>query len=551
MFFIRNLPDGASKRQRIFVLIVLCLLIASPAGAQNTSSVDLTFDAPVSRNQISTNVASAKLVRQPDGKILVFGNFNNIGSKSANKLTRLNQDGTVDNSFSCACNYFSVVNNPAGITSMVVQPDGKIILGGTHNGYPRLLVRLNADGSLDASFAFPAFDNLHAGSIAFAVQPDGKIFASVIRGGASPYTTLYRLNSDGSIDSSFSQTTIITTSASTAIRSVKVLPDGKIMVSARHPNYGLFFRLNSNGSQDTSFIAPVFTSPGNPAVKDFGVQSDGKIVIIGDWSRINNVNRPDFARLNADGSVDSKFTSGVSGGDSLAILSNDKILVDGKTRLNADGTVDNTFSPAYQVTSWLPDTSDGIIFAGSFTEGGETTQGIGRINSDGSSDGAFHIAPFGLSGEVTALAVQPDGKVLISGFYNRVSGVLRKGMARLNTDGSLDTSFDAGNAIAEGSIRAGAIIILPDGKILAGGKRLNPDGSIDSAFNPVTDSPILSVALQPDGKILIGGQFTLVNGASRTGFARLNSDGSLDTTLNPVIETPNILAIFVQPDGKS
>lgn len=134
---------------------------------------------------------------------------------------------------------------------------------------------------------------------------------------------------------------------------------------------------------------------------------------------------------------------------------------------------------------------------------------------------------------------------MIGGGFTAFNGASRNYIARLNADGSLDTSFNPGT----GRNRwVDTTAIQADGKILIGGDftsyngtsinriaRLNEDGSLDTSFNPGTGAGnwVFTTALQPDGKILIGGFFTSYNSISRSGIARLNADGSLETSFNP------------------
>ena len=159
--------------------------------------------------------------------------------------------------------------------------------------------------------------------------------------------------------------------------------------------------------------------------------------------------------------------------------------------------------------------------------------------------------------------IQPDGKILICGFFNKYNGISRNNIARLNSNGSLDTSFDPGsganNVIYE-------IALQSDGKILIGGlftsydgtarnyiARLNADGSLDATFDPGTGANhyITALALQSDGKILIGGAFTIYDGTNRNRIARLDDDGSLDATFDPGAGANSyITALALQSDGK-
>ena len=169
---------------------------------------------------------------------------------------------------------------------------------------------------------------------------------------------------------------------------------------------------------------------------------------------------------------------------------------------------------------------------------------IARLNADGSLDGTFLNGLAGANSFVRALAVQPDGRVLIGGEFTTVNGASRNRIARLNVDGSLDTTFLNGLAGADSLVRS--LAVQPDGRVLIGGSfatvngvsrnrtaRLNADGSLDATFLigvAGVDSLVCSLALQDDGRVLIAGNFTTVNEVSRNRIARLNASGSLDTS---------------------
>ena len=206
-----------------------------------------------------------------------------------------------------------------------------------------------------------------------------------------------------------------------------------------------------------------------------------------------------------------------------------------------------------------------LLVGGSFGQlGGAPRNDLGRFNSDGSLDANFNP---GVSGEVFTLVVQPDGKILVGGSFTMLGGggqgtVPRQNIGRLNADGSIDATFDPGT---DGLVEA--LALQPDGKILVGGfftrlgggatgtvprrnlGRLNSDGSIDPGFNPGTDLPVYTIALQPDDKILIGGIFSTLSGGARSFIGRLESDGSLDPTFDPGA-SGGVISLVVQADGR-
>jgi uncharacterized delta-60 repeat protein len=184
---------------------------------------------------------------------------------------------------------------------------------------------------------------------------------------------------------------------------------------------------------------------------------------------------------------------------------------------------------------------------------------------------ALHAAPGDLDSLNSAVvgtnvldtAVQADGKIIIAGTFTSVGGTARSNIARLNTDGSLDTTFDPRT---NGTVRT--VAVQADGKILLGGEfstlqpngapsaatrnriaRVNADGTLDTGFNPDASGIVFSIAVQTDGKILLGGAFTQVNSIARSRIARLNADGTLDSNFQ---HSPNhnVLCVAVQADGK-
>jgi len=214
--------------------------------------------------------------------------------------------------------------------------------------------------------------------------------------------------------------------------------------------------------------------------------------------------------------------------------------------------------------SILIQSDEKIVVGGSFiTFTGATQNRLIRLNTDGSKDTSFDIGT-GFNNVVNGIAIQSDGKILVTGNFTTFTGATQNRLIRLNTDGSKDTSFNIGTGFGN---QATSIAIQSDGKIIVGGGftsyngelqnrlvRINSDGSRDTSFNTGTGpgTPIVNVvSVQSDEKILVGGQFTTFNGASQNYFVRLNSDGSKDTSFD--IGTGfngNVSSIVIQSDGK-
>src|SRR6185369_15455063 len=180
-----------------------------------------------------------------------------------------------------------------------------------------------------------------------------------------------------------------------------------------------------------------------------------------------------------------------------------------------------------------------------------------RLNSDGTFDTGFLIPGTDVVhlGNITAFAVQTDGKILA----NEVNTFGQRRLVRLNSDGTYDNTFAF--ELSGGGVQR--IVLQSDGKIIVTGlvpdnsskfapiARLNANGSLDTTFNSGTGpgSVIQSLLLQPDGKIVIAG--AILNGGTKR-LARLNANGSLDTTFAAALPYTNLAvgALALQPDGK-
>jgi uncharacterized delta-60 repeat protein len=326
------------------------------------------------------------------------------------------------------------------------------------------------------------------------------------------------------------------------------------------------------GSADTTYSS---LAAFNQAVFALALQSNNQLIAGGDFTMANGVPRQRIARLNADGTLDPSFSlpsSAMGAGASvraLAIQTDGRILVggyftnfnsvvmNGIARLNYDGSLDSRFNPGSGADSpvfALGETFVGglrkILVGGAFASlDGVAFNYIGELNDDGSADTTFNAGGLGANGTVYALAVQTDGKVVIGGDFTAFNNTPVNHIARLNADGSLDLTFtNAVSSLASGandSVRA--IAIQSDGKILIGGEftnvngvamnriaRLNADGSLDSGFTPGIGAgdAVLSIAVQTDERIVVGGQFTDCNGVSRSRITRLNPNGTVDSTIN-------------------
>jgi uncharacterized delta-60 repeat protein len=210
------------------------------------------------------------LAVQPDGKILVGGNFVRFNGESHQRIVRLNQDGTVDSSFKASLNQAA--------WRIAAQPDGQILVRGHFtqvNGAPRFgLARLKSDGSLDDSFT-P--QQRFEGSKSMAVRPDGKIVVANTRG------PILRLNSDGSVDDTFKSSVTVDRSIAT----LAVDSRGRVVVGGNFSTFDDFAsrnlaRLDSNGSLDKSFHC---THDFNDNVSRIAITVGDDVIAAGDFAQ--------------------------------------------------------------------------------------------------------------------------------------------------------------------------------------------------------------------------------------------------------------------------
>lgn len=189
-----------------------------------------------------------------------------------------------------------------------------------------------------------------------------------------------------------------------------------------------------------------------------------------------------------------------------------------------------------------------ILLGGNFTNiGGVARVNIARLNPDGSMDFGFSPGTSGWPSNVASIVVQPDRKILIGGHFEGVGGHLRSGLARLQEDGAVDTSFTPESCLLL------AMALEPGGKLVAGADysifRIAADGAPDPSLRLSTDHSVFAVAVQRDGKILVGGEFQTIGGQSCPRLARINTDGTLDKSFRPSADS-RVNCLLAQPDGR-
>jgi uncharacterized delta-60 repeat protein len=478
-------------------------------------------------------------------------------------------DGTLDASFD-AGNFTN-----GQVVAAVLQADGKLLIAGqfskVHGTARNGIARLNTDGTLDLTFDPGTGSDIGVGNI--AVQPDGKI---IIAGGfflrfngVSRPSAIARLNSNGSLD--------ITSNLGRGI--------------------------SMDGSDDGSGNA---ISPGT--VSSLVLQTDGKLVVFGNFFFIitgpgTNVARSCVARFNSDGTFDPSYDPGAGAVSSLGSFNTSvlnaarqnvganagKIILQGSfdlfdghpvhglARLNTNGSFDGTFDPGTATDGGILGLSvqadDKVLAFGAFDSfNGVARSKIVRLDISGAVDTGFSAPMFptseyGDEGWVAAVAQQPNGKLMVGGYFHSAGGATANNVVRLETNGARDSSFSP-TGTGPSSWNVSAVVVRPsDGKIFFGGyfstfggqyrnnaAWANPDGSVDNNFAGLAgvsdQSPnIWAMETQPDGKILLTGLFSSFNGTSHNNVLRLNPDATIDPSFNADTDR-STRALLVQPDGK-
>lgn len=385
---------------------------------------------------------------QPDGRILVAGQFTTLGGQTRNRIARLQPDGTLDADFNPNAN--------GTVFAVAVQPDGKILIGGgftsVAGGGRSFLARLHADGTLDSAFNTP----VSGGQVyALALQNDGMIllggaFTSV---GGQSRSRLARLRADGSLDTGF------TTGASSQVSCITLQPDGKILVGGWFTSVGSYgrgriARLLADGSVDTGFNPYAGVPSGDAAVHSIAVQTDGNILLGGSFTLVGGVTRPYLARVTASGALDGSFYPAPNG-QVLALA------------LQADGA---------------------ILAGGEFTTmSGVATARLTRLTAAGARDAGFLPNP---TNTVYGIGLQADGRILVGGAFGSIGGSARTMLARLwNAPATADlavtgpdhaqwlrggSSPEVGRAAFELSVDGGVNWHMAgDGERTAGGWQIN------------------------------------------------------------------------------
>jgi uncharacterized delta-60 repeat protein len=529
-------------------LASLCLCL-TPFGAARAASISLdpNFVPPF----LTTPDYTTRALLLPDGKYLVyFTDSLTLTDQPTGAIIRFLSDGTFDSSFDFDHDYETV-------TAAAVLSDGRLIVAAApivygvydYNVIREDILRLNLDGSIDPTFntgAVSMFANPGGGAggtRTIAIQPDGRILVAGFFGefNGTAHPGIVRLLADGTLDPSFAAITLQFSSTAAGLWAEPAIQsDGAILIAGDFDavngvtNPGVA-RLNPDGTLDATFNATGFVRflPNRPT-RGVVVQGDGKIILGGEFNVNVDAQDVPLVRLNSDGSLDQTYTYPTGGGAVFSRIRDLVLQPDGKPiavgnsvfRFSTDGSLDPTFSNPVLIDS------SPIDFPQAYT-----------------------------------LNLLPDGRVLIGGTFSDVddgSGISNDdhwSVAQFNADGTLDPSLTTSHKTAErahltsftrqvdGStlIAFDATSVISEPALPHAFGRLHADGSLDPSFDPVgafdpagnfgPDFLFSGFNLLPDGELLSFGQRDLQFGFGSFAYGKLFPDGTEDTSYTP---NPNI-----------
>lgn len=597
----------------ILALVAGLLALSAPAGATPAEAPGTPVAPAVPTGNVIVDPGwhpdiglpgrIAATLTQPDGKIIIGGNFEAVDGVRRLALARINADGSLDKAFNSGVGltdtYPEGGEAPPFVSHLLATPTGQVVVIGSFtafNGVARHnMLRLQANGALDAGFNAPAdlanFDRVDSA----ALQPDGRLLLALP---GPTGNTLVRLNADGTRDSGFAPPGVESADA------LIVQPDGRILVGG-----STVMRPLATGTVDPTFTVIIPTGDyGGSGVSALALEPGGKVMVGGPFTALNYVAAPHLARINGNGSIDASFNVGTGPGDpevgshdpfdpsglatnvtEVDLDAAGRVVVSGNfttfngaarkqvVRLDASGSVDPGFvyapptgptAPAGRypldtthdpidpiqpsTRSWLAVQPDDLMLVSS-----SPLTKIGPSGTVGAWRSASVTSGNGADGEVLATAADAAGRIVIGGDFGRVNATAVTGIARLAPDGSTDPAFSAGAGIAQNwaythpcvdFLSVQAVAVLPDDRVMVGGAftsiagvpragiaRLTVTGAVDAGFAlpPSAEARVSSIVVQPDGKLLVGGLVRLAAAGPWYSLVRLNADGSPDAAFTP------------------
>ena len=527
-------------------------------------TVDTAFDT-------GPNAPVFNVEQYPDGRYLIHGSFTMFkpaGSETwtdQSFLAWLGTDGRLDTTRTLA---------PDLSPSMTaVLPDGTTYIGGSFSRLTgaggvvtpvnELLLRILPTGAIDTTFTLGPGSGAIGYVSALATQVGGRLYAggSFSGFGGARNANLARFYPDGAADNNFNS------QSNGAVHAIVALETSE----DEEEDGGPVAWLETDGEYRAAFDRTGSVQISG-SVYALAVQSDGKILVAGEFTDGIGTSVGNLARLNTDGTIDESFHPEPNQAvQTVAVQSDGKIIIGGTftkigettisnlARLQPNGTVDTAWKPTPNgtVLDILPLSDGNILVGGLFTnfKPNDATTTVSRpyaarIKPDGTVDTDFNAEP---NGGVNRMALQTDGKIVLAGAFTSVKGKAREFLARVDNRGALDTAFypKPNNAVER-------LVLTSSGVMVVAGQfsnfepndagtfvnrtavaRINADGTVESTFQPIPNNLIEDIGITSNGSIILTGAFTafqLEEGGTvvrRNHIARFNADGTIDALFNP------------------
>jgi uncharacterized delta-60 repeat protein len=519
---------------------------------------DTTYKVGQTLNQFSQAQTPVGIGIQSDNKVIAYGDFTTYSGSARNRITRINTDGTLDTTFNPGAGFDRIDNDSSAINTkaqrkiQIESNTGKIYVAGGFTSYSgsqvNALIKLNPDGTIDTTFDYTGSVVSGFGYSRFNIttnSPRTAGVAAIALTGSSVAAVgrfntykephiggIVRLDSSGSM---YQNTTLNVSggfqyaaySAAWYVAQVNAIRKvgDKFLIAGGFTQYNStssvnrIIMLNSNFTIDTTFKSGTgFNSSINQLLYN---ESTGKILVGGNFTTYSGSSVNRIAQLNTNGTLDISFASGLSGFNG-------------------------------EVSNFATEPNGKIVVGGSFTTyNGITQNRIIRLNSNGGVDADFKTGTGVTTGgaSVYAVAVQSDGKIVFGGWpVNAYSGsTTNTRIFRTLSSGSIDPGFNFGTGLNSGLTQVkqdsnGKLIILTEASTYNGATinriaRLNTDGTRDTTFNTGTGFNIYglgnysnSIEFDSTGNIYVAGDFDFYSGSRSHGLVKIKTDGSIDTT---------------------
>ncbi len=470
----------------------------------NAGGIDTAFNANVQTTTfLPENVY--QVITLPDGKTIVSGDFNLYNSSPVSGLIRLNPDKSLDPTFNNRV-WASPLDKAAA--NIVILPDGKYLITGflfrenVNSPWIRSISRLNSDGTIDSSFNYSLGGDLSR----IDIDSNGRILLGggfqINQNGVNTLRRIIRLKADGTFDPTFNAPDFAFQGMIVQGNKIIYFEQDEVLQRLR------MLRLNEDGTTDVTFT-PILIS--NSGVRKYAVLPDNKILL-----EAGN----ELIRVNENGGNDDTFHKQILGANGWDMFTRNGgpitvVHLDSSSqfinvvRFLPDGTPDPSYTrfvyknsiPAGFVLSAFAMEADGGILVG---ESGlnSTSNSFKRILPTGLIDSNFNAGNFGFQtsslGKVETVRVLSNGKIALGGDFDKVGTFFRSKIAVLNDDGSVNQSFDI------------------------------HVGSTSNRFTNIQE--VYDISVQTDRKLLVNGNFQYtINGVQKSNIVRLNPDGSIDT----------------------